>query len=79
MNVDFHLGSGIATKDYLVVGNEVIDKGDTPTIVKTKLGTPSRIGITLGGYKFYRYDKEKIEIHFDRNRVSSWKKLDVQP
>lgn len=79
LNVVVPLGTGTYSKDYLVVGKVVVDKGDSSRLVKQKLGSPSYIGVTIEGYQFYRYDEQRIEIYFDDNRVIGWTKLDFRP
>lgn len=79
LSVVVPLGTGINSKDYLVVDKVVIDKGDSSRVVKRKLGSPSYVGMTLEGYQFYRYDEQRLEIYFDDNRVIGWTQLDFRP
>ncbi|MCD6539321.1 MAG: hypothetical protein J7K37_01260 [Candidatus Omnitrophica bacterium] len=79
MNVVFSLGEGKESRNYIVVDDVVIDRGDTKKIVQRKLGKPSWIGITLEGWQFYRYEDKQIEIYFDNDRVVGFKRLEFQP
>jgi len=79
MNVVVPLGSGERSRKYIVLGNKVIDKGDTHAIVKHKLGQPSYIGTTIEGYSFYRYNRYMAEIYFDNNRVIDWTRIEFKP
>ncbi len=79
MNLVFPFGEGRPTKNYIVVENIVIDKGDTKKIVEKKLGKPSYIGRTLEGWEFYRYEEKALEVYFDRDRVVGFKKIEFYP
>jgi len=79
MNVVVPFGEGGTFKNYLVVDDVAIDKGDTISLVKSKLGEPSYVGITMEGYQFYRYENKDIEIYFDGGRVVNWTHIDFKP
>ncbi len=79
MDVSMPLGSGKKKKGYLLIGNTIIDYGDTKNIVWHKLGRPSYFGTTLSGYELWRYDDKKVEIYFDGDYVVGWQKVEFKP
>ena len=68
-----------SSKNIIIAGSIVIDRGDTKRTVKEKLGKPSYIGTTIEGYQFYRYEDKEVEIYFNGNNVVNWAGRDFIP
>lgn len=70
----------ITTQNLTAAQRYKLVVGQSKDSVKSKLGLPDYVGLSLDQSLFWRYYEKKIEIYFDiQNKIITWKERNYLP